>query len=91
MEILYLPSLIICRRITEADFLPVISLSSLFLKLKRLEPEKEKLLTDHMSSNVLFPRELNSLEGNFYGLVQSCNSTINVMKTADLEDKRLQT
>lgn len=48
------------------------------------------MLTDHMSLNVLFPREPNSLEGNFYGLVRCCNCIMKVMKTADLEDKRLE-
>lgn len=43
-----------------------------------------------MGSNVLFPRELNSLEGLYYRLLGVCNCTKKLTETADMEDNKLE-
>lgn len=46
--------------------------------------------TDHMGLNVLFPRELNSLEGLYYTVLGVSNCIKKVAETADIEYEKLK-
>lgn len=90
------PSSIFCQRTKKPliqYFLPVFSYKEqytlIFLSgVQRERTREEKMLTDHMGLNVLFPRELNSLEGLYYRLLRVCSCTKKLTETADMEDKK---
>lgn len=76
--------------------LPMISHEELYTLIclsgvQRERTREEKILTDHIVLNVLFPREFNSVEGLHYRLLAVCNCTKKVAEVADRKGKKPKT
>lgn len=58
--------------------------------VQRERTREEKMWMDHMGLKVLFPRELNSLEGLYYTVSGVGNCIKKVAETADMEYEKLK-